>query len=94
MGQEESERIEKILIDLGVCTFQGRKVTLSEELLPLALSTTAESRYNVSMEIVTQRIKEKGYTELSDNDLDKVTHYLATIFWFMKKREEGNLQHA
>lgn len=95
MNQEEVKRIEKTLTDLGVCTFQGRKVVLSEELLPVALSTNAESRYNVAMEIVVKRIKEKGYTGINDNYLDKVAHYLATIFWFMeKKQEEGSLRHA
>ncbi|MBI2937608.1 MAG: hypothetical protein A3K61_05375 [Thaumarchaeota archaeon RBG_16_49_8] len=97
MSNEEAERIEKILTDLGICTFQGRKVVLSEELLSVALSTNAESRYNVAMEIVAKRVEEKSYTGLSgDNELDKVAHYLATIFWFMeKKQEEGrSLQHA
>lgn len=95
MSNEEAERIEKILTDLGICMFQGRKVVLSEELLSVALSTNAESRYNVAMEVVAKRVEEKGYTGLSGNELDKVAHYLATIFWFMeKKQEEGSLQHA
>ncbi len=95
MNQEEVERIEKILTELGICTFQGRKVILNEDILPIALSTKAESRYNVATDIVTKRRKEKGYTALADNELEKVAHYLATIFWFKEKQEEEkSLQKA
>ncbi|MCL4436909.1 MAG: hypothetical protein M1503_12865 [Thaumarchaeota archaeon] len=95
MSQEEAERIEKILAELGICKFQGRKVTLSEEILRVALSTRAESRYSVAMEIVAKKRRETGYTGLSDDELDRVVHYLSTIFWFMeKKQEEGSLQPA
>jgi hypothetical protein len=90
MNQEEVDRIEKMLSDLGVCTFQGRKVVLNEEICSTALNTSVESRYDLAMNIVAERRKEKGYPKLGDDELDKVAHYLATIFWVIeKKREEG-----